>query len=992
MGGASSPPPPAGLAGIAGADAELPAGAISRGDDLAALAAVAPARSVHQAISCRPEDVRKPSRGNSVHRGFTPGADGSMHHGGSHHSYMALKIQKLGEQNEAARASGAGGVFAGVSIYVNGITDPPWIDLKDIMLSNGGRFQNYYSRATVTHIVCAHLTMQKLEALAKADRHHPPVVRPEWVVDSLRQGKLMPCARYALQGTLEPGQRRVTAVLAPVPAAKTRGKRIDDDDDDDDDDDARTGAGASSPTSSAPSSDPGTEEIAPTQEDLEDTGAMRIVATRTVADIEAAAAAVAAAADVEVDVEPGPDARAWATRVVFETTRARLETTTTSTVGRDSRRFASEEAIRVAAASSAAAYGALAAVVDPARVVPVSAWEALVKDPNEDPNEDPNVDENLVDPAAIAGALVAAGVDATATRVRLALPVDGVARVVVPTPEPRDPAATTNKTNKTTTTTTPPGANKTTTSALKSAARTRGSLGSSSKRKRVRWSEGVEDGEPPAGADDRERDGGTGAATATATATGAGFGPGRRSSFAAAAARAASAGVRVDDATWAELPLDVRAELMGAGGKPARGGGGGGVGAGTRGGTRAGGILAFASAAIDGAPGTNTGTGTNPANGRVAERRRSRSPPPDPTMGESEAPNPGLGPGPGSAASAFARHLGMRRERDGECDGDVEVDEGRSRRACDTAGVVPRAGPEPDPDPEPDAGFPSTYSQIDPDVLEAIGEDERRRLRAHYDEEAARRSREATTTRRGVVVRKTANARARGRAGAAAAEANRLARMFSAKPDRDEAPARPRARVPVPDAETHANLDHIDHHLDEEDDEDGGENHRTLPATYARDAPASPSPPGLRVCREAATTVAIEDDDAVDGLVAALETCVESLAGNDADASADASADADADADAAALGAAADLLEDQGVAFAEAHMLEWTARLMRRGKSLATRHPERWRVHFERAWRGVAAAVAREYDGATLSLDEGDGNRAPRGKGKITIGPKVGAT
>ena len=62
-------------------------------------------------------------------------------------------------------------------------------------------------------------------------------------------------------------------------------------------------------------------------------------------------------------------------------------------------------------------------------------------------------------------------------------------------------------------------------------------------------------------------------------------------------------------------------------------------------------------------------------------------------------------------------------------------------------------------DPDADGGFPSTYSQIDPDVLEAIGEDERRRLRAHYDEEA-RRSREAPT-RRGVVARKTANARAR---------------------------------------------------------------------------------------------------------------------------------------------------------------------------------------------------------------------------------------
>ena len=712
MGGASSPPPPAGLAGIAGADAELPAGAISRGDDLAALAAVAPARSVHQAISCRPEDVRKPSRSNSVHRGFTPGADGSMHHGGSHHSYMALKIQKLGEQNEAARASGASGVFTGVSIYVNGITDPPWIDLKDIMLSNGGRFQNYYSRATVTHIVCAHLTAQKLEALAKADRHHPPVVRPEWVVDSLREGKLMPCARYALQGTLEPGQRRVTAVLARVQTRVV----VDDD--------------GNSPTCSAPSSDPSTEEIAPTQEELEDTGATRTVAESAMHSSLHSSSRIAEPAAAELAaVEAAPDARvSWATRVVFETTRARLETTTTSTAGRDSRRFASEEAIRVAAASSAAAYGALAAVVDPTRVVPVSAWEALVKDANEDANEDANVDENS---AAIAGALVAAGVDATATRVRVALPVDGVARVVVPTLERHE----TNMTTPRTTTTLAPSAPLSAPpppSALKSAGRSRGSsrgaFGSSAKRKRVVWSEGVEDGESPARADDGTREGGTGADDGGAP-TATGFGPGRRSSFAAAAARAASAGVRVDDATWAELPLDVRAELMGAGGKPARG--------------------------SERRDGLSRGVGSSaPGRGILAFAKRRRSLPPDPTRGESEAPDseapgseapgseapgseapgseapgseaPGPGSGSGSAASAFARHLGMRRE--------AEADEGRLRRAGEMADDVSRAGEmaedvsraelDSDPDPEPGPG-PSEPGASEPG---ASGSGRRRRF------------------------------------------------------------------------------------------------------------------------------------------------------------------------------------------------------------------------------------------------------------------------
>ena len=226
-------PPPTGLAGMAGADCGSPERDDARGArdsavGLSDVVAAAPVRSVHQAISCRPEDVRKPARGNSVYRGFTGNADGTTHHGGSHHGYMAFKIQKLAEQNEvvAGRAkrgendpasssdSPSGGVFHGVSIHVNGITDPPWIDLKDIMLANGGRFANYYSRVAVTHIVCAGLTAAKLAALKKADRNHPPVVRPAWVTESLKAGKLLPCASFALEGTLEPGQRRIAAFAA----------------------------------------------------------------------------------------------------------------------------------------------------------------------------------------------------------------------------------------------------------------------------------------------------------------------------------------------------------------------------------------------------------------------------------------------------------------------------------------------------------------------------------------------------------------------------------------------------------------------------------------------------------------------------------------------------------------------------------------------------------------------------------------------------------
>lgn len=250
-------PPPTGLAGMAGADCGSPERDDARGArdardsavGLSDVVAAAPVRSVHQAISCRPEDVRKPARGNSVHRGFAGNADGTTHHGGSHHGYMAFKIQKLAEQNEvvAGRATrgehdpassnasnASGGVFHGVCIHVNGITDPPWMDLKDIMLANGGRFANYYSRVAVTHVVCAGLTAAKLAALKKADRNHPPVVRPAWVTQSLKAGKLLPCASFALEGTLEPGQRRIAA-FAANPAPKNTGARFENGDDDDDD-------------------------------------------------------------------------------------------------------------------------------------------------------------------------------------------------------------------------------------------------------------------------------------------------------------------------------------------------------------------------------------------------------------------------------------------------------------------------------------------------------------------------------------------------------------------------------------------------------------------------------------------------------------------------------------------------------------------------------------------------------------------------------------
>ncbi|KAF2928215.1 hypothetical protein DAI22_06g261900 [Oryza sativa Japonica Group] len=115
-------------------------------------------------------------------------------------SYMAAKNSKLAAQFEADASTSAaevtGGVFAGVSIFVDGFTVPS-SQLKEIMLNNGGRFVNYFSRNTVTHIICTHLPNSKMSNL-RAFSKGLPVVKPAWVVDSLAENRLLSCVPYQI--------------------------------------------------------------------------------------------------------------------------------------------------------------------------------------------------------------------------------------------------------------------------------------------------------------------------------------------------------------------------------------------------------------------------------------------------------------------------------------------------------------------------------------------------------------------------------------------------------------------------------------------------------------------------------------------------------------------------------------------------------------------------------------------------------------------------
>jgi nucleotidyltransferase/DNA polymerase involved in DNA repair len=136
----------------------------------------------------------------------------TLHHGGSFRKYMENKNNKLHEQFTAqATGSRLSNLFQGITIHVNGLTNPSHAELRQLMAQHGGRFVNYFSRSTVTHVICSSLTDAKIK-IHQRERVPTPIVRPEWVVDSIKAGQLLPINEYALAQLRDaPGQTRLLA-------------------------------------------------------------------------------------------------------------------------------------------------------------------------------------------------------------------------------------------------------------------------------------------------------------------------------------------------------------------------------------------------------------------------------------------------------------------------------------------------------------------------------------------------------------------------------------------------------------------------------------------------------------------------------------------------------------------------------------------------------------------------------------------------------------
>ncbi|KAI9725542.1 MAG: deoxycytidyl transferase [Chrysothrix sp. TS-e1954] len=102
-----------------------------------------------------------------------------------------IKLQNLDAQLRA-ESTGKPQIFKGIVAHVNGYTQPSLNDLHELIVSYGGGFMQYLDgKTTVTHIIASNLTPKKAVEF-KAYR----IVKPAWIVDSVKAGAVQPWDRY----------------------------------------------------------------------------------------------------------------------------------------------------------------------------------------------------------------------------------------------------------------------------------------------------------------------------------------------------------------------------------------------------------------------------------------------------------------------------------------------------------------------------------------------------------------------------------------------------------------------------------------------------------------------------------------------------------------------------------------------------------------------------------------------------------------------------
>lgn len=121
---------------------------------------------------------------------------------------MEAKITKLEEQFSAAsdpfRQSN---LFNGISIFVNGLTNPSSDELKRIMMVHGGTY-HHYQRSHTTFIIASNLPDVKVRNMDTSK-----IVSPQWVVDCLKEKRILDYTKYLLYTNQKTSQPSISFAI-----------------------------------------------------------------------------------------------------------------------------------------------------------------------------------------------------------------------------------------------------------------------------------------------------------------------------------------------------------------------------------------------------------------------------------------------------------------------------------------------------------------------------------------------------------------------------------------------------------------------------------------------------------------------------------------------------------------------------------------------------------------------------------------------------------
>lgn len=107
--------------------------------------------------------------------------------------YMNAKIAKLEEQFcvRSEKEDTLSNIFNGVSIYVNGFTDPSADELKTLMSHHGGIYHTY--QRSEDFIIASNLPDTKVKKMSLSR-----VVKPQWITESIAANRLLDFRDYLL--------------------------------------------------------------------------------------------------------------------------------------------------------------------------------------------------------------------------------------------------------------------------------------------------------------------------------------------------------------------------------------------------------------------------------------------------------------------------------------------------------------------------------------------------------------------------------------------------------------------------------------------------------------------------------------------------------------------------------------------------------------------------------------------------------------------------